>query len=207
MSDRDYSKIGQSPVQSNVDTSLELDELNMRATLGRLGGGSRAGSRPQPGAAPKQRHRFVQDGEVPVIHLSGPRDGDAMASLRGRIAAIESERDAEHAARLKAEQSAQAALSQVHALETKLGHVEMSAREAVAIEREARGQVEAELQRAIATRDAAQQALSESAIPAPGKERVKSPPRVPKQHGLPRVKEPQPVKWWLGKPEAKATSR
>ena len=146
MSDQDYSKIGQAPLQTNTDASLDVDELHMRETLG-LAGRGRSATRMQQNAMPKQRHRFVQDGEVPVIHLSGQRDGDATASLRGRIAALEAEFNAEHAARLRAEQSAQAALGQMHALETMLGHVELSAREAVAAERQAREQVEAELQR------------------------------------------------------------
>ena len=204
MSDRDYSKIGQAPIQTNVDASLDVDELHMRETLG-LGGRGRSATRTQPNATPKQRHRFVQDGEVPVIHLSGQRDGDAVASLRGRIATLEAECNAEHAARLKAEQAAQAALGQMHALETKLAHVEMSAREAIAAERRAREQIEAELQLAIVARDAALQEVS--AAPAPAKERAKSTPRVPKLKREPRPKEPQPVKWWLGAAKIKAASR
>ena len=177
----------------------------MRETLG-LGGRGRAATRPQPAAAAKQRHRFVQDGEVPVTHLSGARDGDATASLRGRIATLETERDAEHAARLRAEQAAQAALTQVHALETKLAHVEMSGREAVAEERQLREQVEAELRQAVHARDEARQELTAAAVLAPVKERLKA-PRVPKQQRAPRLKEPQPVKWWLGKSQPKAVVR
>ena len=170
----------------------------MRETLG-LSGRGRAAGRVQPAAAPKQRHRFVQDGEVPVTHLTGPRDGDATASLRGRIAALESELDAAQAARLKAEHSAQAALGQMHALETKLAHVEMSAKEAAAQERQAREHAEAELQRAIVAHELALQDRTAAAAAAPAKERAKSTPRVPKPKGVPRAKGPQPVKWWLGK--------
>ncbi len=177
----------------------------MRETLG-LGSRGRPASRPQAATAPKQRHRFVQDGEVPVTHLSGPRDGDAAASLRGRIATLESELEAEHTARLKAEQSAQAYLAQVHALETKLGHVEMSARESVALERQAREQAEAELQRVTVARDAAVAELSASTPQAPAKKRAPATPRVAKQKGLARAKEPQPVKWWIRKPQAKTAS-
>ena len=200
MSDRDYSKIGQPTFQKDVDASLDVDELHMRETLG-LAGRGRSSNRPQANAAPKQRHRFVQDGEVPVIHLSGQRDGDTTASFRARIAALEAECNAEHAARLKAEQAAQAALGQLHALETKLAHLEMSTRETVASERRLREQVEAELQSAILARDAARQE------PAPAKERAKPLPRAPKQKGASREKEPQPVKWWLGLGKVKAAPR
>ena len=205
MSDRDYSKIGQTPFQSNVDPSLDVDELHMRETLG-LNGRGRGASRPQPTAAPKQRHRFVQDGEVPVIHLSGTRETDATASLRGRIASLEADLEAERTARTKAEQSTQATLGQMHALETKMAHVEMSAREALAVERQARAQAEAERQDAIVARDAAEQALAAAAVSAAPKPRVKS-TRATKPKGMPRTKEPQPIKWWLGKLPAKATLR
>ena len=159
-------------------------------------------------ARTKQRHRFVQDGEVQVVHMSGQRDGDAVATSRGRIAALEAALEAEQAARAKAEHQAQASLAQVHALETKLAHVELSAREVMETERQGREQAEADLRLAIAARDAAQQELSDRPVavaPEPVKERVK-PPRVARPKAGPRVKEPQPVKWWLGKFQGKAAT-
>ncbi len=206
MSDRDYSKSGQASLPSDTDTSLDVDELHMRETLG-LGGRARPSSRSQPVAAAKQRHRFVQDGEVQVIHLSGQRDGDTNAASRSRIAALEALLEAERAARTKAEQAAQSASLQMQAMETKLAHLEMSSRESGATERQAREHLEAELQRAVAERDAAQLALTAQATAAvtpPVKERAK---RVPKAKAPPRVKEPKPVKWWLSSPSAKTIAR
>ena len=172
----------------------------MRETLG-LSGRGRAQSRSQPSTTTKQRHRFVQDGEVPVIHMNGLRDGDAAAASRGRITTLEAAVETEHALRIKAEQAVQAGLAHIHALETKLAHVEMSAREAVATERQARARAEAELQVAAAARDVAPPPIT--ALPEDAPRPVK--PRVKRalQAKMPRVKEPQPVKWWLGSARSK----
>ena len=93
-------------------------------------------------------------------------------------------------------------MAQIHALETKLAHVEMSAREMVAAERHAREQVESELRLAAAAHDAALQDLRNqppraAVEPPAAPEKVKR--RLIKAKAAPRTTEPQPVKWWLAK--------
>ena len=173
----------------------------MRETLG-LNGRGRSQPRLATATSPKQRHRFVLDGEVPVTHLTGTRDGDTAAATRGKLAALEASLEAEQAARAKAEQAAQASMAQMHLIETKLAHVEMAAGEALEAERRMREQAESQLQAALAERDVAREALAAQPAPKPvvRKERVKAEPRTPK------LKEQKPVKWWLGKSPLKAST-
>jgi hypothetical protein len=227
VSDRDYSKIGQSNQQLSLDSNLDVDELHMRETLG-LTGRTRPQIRAQPASSPmsaKQRHRFVQDGEVPVIHLApGSRDSDNAGTLRARIASLEASLEQEQSARSKAEHSLQASLTHSHALETKLAHVEMAARETLTAERSLREHAEFALQAAIQERDTAMQQAAarelsvQIAAAAPPsvelpevKERPKRAPRVAKpkvpRATTPRIEEPQPIKWWLNSAKAKPSKR
>ena len=156
-----------------------------------------------------------------VTHLSGPRDSEAPSTSRTRIAALETQLEAEQAARAKAEHALQASITQIHALETKLAHVEIATQEVLAGERKARERAEADLADAIAERDAAQRQAAELATlraaapvtepllfeerPKP-KTRVAKPKAAPRSK-TPRVKEPKPVKWWLSKSPAKTASK
>ncbi|WP_158743092.1 hypothetical protein [Acidisphaera sp. L21] len=193
----------------------------MRETLGLTGRGRpQIRSQPTSPTANKQRHRFVQDGEVPVIHLSpGNRDSDSSTTLRARITTLESALETEQAARARADQSVNASLAQIHALETKLAHIEIAAQETLATERTAREQAETALQTALHAREhvSEQLVLQPTAYvpdlleaPQP-KERPKRTPRVAKPKtprvSTARVKEPQPVKWWLNTTKAKTTKR
>ncbi len=115
----------------------------MRRALGLTG--DRAGrssppqpERPQAGAptrlagrssADKPRHRFVQDGAVPVTLVNRHRPDDADGPSASR-AAIEAALQDERGARAKAERSLQEALATVRDLQTKLGHAELARREA-----------------------------------------------------------------------------
>ena len=115
----------------------------MRRALG-LTGDRAAGSRPlqteRPQAGPpsrsagrssadKPRHRFVQDGAVPVTILNRHRLDEANGSPVSRTA-IEAALQDERAARDRAERSLQEALATVRDLQTKLGHAELGHREA-----------------------------------------------------------------------------
>ncbi len=80
-------------------------------------------------SADKPRHRFVQDGAVPVTILNRHRSDEADGSPASR-AAIEAALQDERAARQRAERSLQEALATVRDLQTKLGHAELACREA-----------------------------------------------------------------------------
>ena len=118
-------------------------EERMRRALGLTGDGAVRSSPPRterPQAGPpgrpagrssvdKPRHRFVQDGAVPVTVISRQRPDEADVTPESR-AAIEATLQNERAARERAERSLQEALATVRDLQTKLGHAELARREA-----------------------------------------------------------------------------
>ena len=128
----------------------------MRRALGLTG--DRAGrssppqtERPQAGppgrpagrpSADKPRHRFVQDGAVPVTILNRHRSDEA-DGLSASRAVIEAALRDERAARAKAERSLQEALATVRDMQTKLGHAELAHREALAATQAARAELDA----------------------------------------------------------------
>ncbi len=85
------------------------------------------------------RHRFVQDGEVPVVMVSNSPGGQQPAlrasetrAQAGRAAATAADIGAERAARDRAERLLQQAQTHIRDLETKLAHAELARTEAVA---------------------------------------------------------------------------
>ena len=126
----------------------------MREALGLYGRNERPASRQQsdqqrPGGdrsssdrstSNGHRHRFVQDGEVPVVlakHTSqggtpsGVARGGNVPSPTNRVAALTAELSAEHMARERAERALQQALASVRDLQTKLAHAELARTEAL----------------------------------------------------------------------------
>ena len=114
----------------------------MRRALGLAGDGQgRAGqSRSKPSAplpvrsasAPRPRHRFVQDGDVPValVSRSRPQEADVPGATPRSQGVIEAALHQERATRERVERSLQEALATVRDLQTKLGHAELAQREA-----------------------------------------------------------------------------
>jgi hypothetical protein len=151
--------IGQGGAQSG-DQPATPDEERMRRALGLMH--ARAGApRAQPspsrtdlhgpghgngnanghGATPTRRHRFVQDGEVPVVLVknSRPHEHTGNAAAGGRVEELEAALGVEQAAREKAERALRAAIATIHELRTTLGHLELGRDEAqrLAAQREA----------------------------------------------------------------------
>lgn len=93
-------------------------------------------------SADKPRHRFVQDGAVPVTILNRHRPDEA-DGLSASHAAIEATLQDERIARIKAERSLQETLATVHDLQTKLGHAELAHREALATAQAGRAEADA----------------------------------------------------------------
>ena len=130
------------PSSPNALDTASVEE-RMRRALGLTGDRAVRSSpprteRPQAGppgrpagrsTADRPRHRFVQDGAVPVTILNRHHPDEADESPASR-AAIEAARRDERATRDRAERSLQEALATVRDLQTKLGHAELAYREA-----------------------------------------------------------------------------
>jgi DNA repair exonuclease SbcCD ATPase subunit len=199
----------------------------MRQALG-LGEGAASQRAPQRREPDARGRRFVKDGEVPVVMLSGSREavGPGPAPIN-RVAAAEAALRAERAAHEHAEHSLRDALAHVQRLETQLAHAEMAHREALAAERQGREQAEHALAEATAARQTLEQRIegleqriaeTEAAaapVQAPaadvastakrGRGKAAAKPRR-ESAGTPK-REPQPVKWWLPSYKAKLRKR
>lgn len=208
------------PRDSRIPAAPELEDAEARARQA-LGIQDRPVSRPIPpprSGQPRPRHRFVQDGEVPVVVLHNtPKAADAAPANRIRAAedALEAER-ASHAETARALRDAEAA---VQALETKLAHAELAHTEALAAEREARERAEQALRDALAAAAPAMTGMADAPLaPAADKPRRGRPrkvvepieaiaadkprrgrPRLNAAPSAPKQREPKPVKWWLPK--------
>jgi hypothetical protein len=156
--DRDAENLADESSEMRMRQALERLSGD-RSTAERHGGSDRpfaerqpldrshAPSRPQPAAQPSfgsgsfssagpRRHRYVQDGEVPVVQISTLRDrrrepGAATSSTEPQVDVGRAALGLERAARLRAEQALERAQATVHGLETRLGHAEITQREAV----------------------------------------------------------------------------
>jgi hypothetical protein len=190
------------------------EEDRMRQALGLRG--DQSNERPTPRREPlRGPHRFVKDGEVPVVVLSPSRehgpDGPAPVN---RVAAAEAALRSERVAREWAERTLRETQTTLQHVQTKLAHADLAHGEALAAERRGREQAEAGLAEAIAARETLELRLVEmAAAQQPGAE-DRTELVKPSQAALvkPRRKaanaaerEPQPVKWWL--PSYKAKTR
>ena len=159
----------------------------------------------------RQRHRFVQDGGVPVTVVN--HRTDESGALKERIGDLERMLETErtqHAAARRALTEAQAA---VQAIETRLVHAELAHQEALNQERRALdgarlalAEAQAQLHQAPALR---RRSLAEPSrvTPEPVVEEMAAAPLAtkaaatvePKKRGRPRTRplpEPKPVRWW-----------
>jgi hypothetical protein len=106
----------------------------------------------------RQRRRFAQDGDVPVVILHRGRDSDAGGE--NKLAALTADLREERAARAKCERALEEANGVISSLMTKLKHAEMTLEEKVNKESEARAQWDAIL---VVEREARQQAETKAA--------------------------------------------
>ena len=109
----------------------------MRNVLHGLGGGGRPGRAPRstPQAhAPAGRHRFAQDGDVPVVRLSLARTDTREVKRPMPVAepvTVEPV-DRDRAARHAAERALQDITTTLHGVQTRLGHAELDLEQALA---------------------------------------------------------------------------
>ena len=145
----------------------------------------------------RPRHRFVQDGGVPVVVLNSRGDNDPTAVFKARIAELEAALEAERTAHGTTRRFLHEAQATVQAHQTRLAHAEFAHSEALAAERIARQAAEEGLQARLA---AAEQSTAPPVAVPPLLAAAKPKPAARKMPRAPRaskVKEPQPVKWWL----------
>ena len=124
------------------------DETRMRRALG-LGTG---GGHPTPQQRPEQapaRHRFVQDGGVPVVMLNAKAEPET-AALRERIAALEGQLETERAAHGLTRRQLETEHHAVTALQTRIAHNDPAHKDALDQERRLREAAQAALQEALA---------------------------------------------------------
>jgi hypothetical protein len=143
---------GENSLRTSTAASIDSERLDtaeerMRHALGLRGGALPGPARPQSDRGPQQvrqrvpeagtphrRHRFVQDGEVPVVHVGRRPEGtgDPLPQGFNRLQAAEAAGQAERTGRERAERALQAAQAATHELQTKLGHAELALAEAQA---------------------------------------------------------------------------
>ena len=165
------------PEQTKPTPTLTSDtqttELQMRRALG-LNGPGRPVTQQRPEQA-RARHRFVQDGGVPVVVVN--RSDDATAPFKARIGELEAALDQERATHANTRKALHDAQLAAQALQTRLAHAELASRDVIEAERQARQSVEA------ARREAEARAAELEAKQARRKQ--------------PAPAQPEPVKWWL----------
>ncbi len=169
-----------------------LGLFGQRASHPETGGGSRqgGGAHMQVGA---RRHRFVQDGEVPVSVVRGRREQVASQVPAPRTDARDrllDEQTAERTGREQAERRLTEAQTLIRTLQTRLGHAELERDEAIEEAKSLRQQLATE-------RAAAEEKLAERAANAEQR-RERAPLKVaPEIDAADDQIEPEPVKWWL----------
>jgi hypothetical protein len=161
-----------SSLNPNLDQPVEptdSTEARMRLALG-LGtrpansGPPTATSSPAPAShdSVRQRRRFAQDGDVPVVILHRSRDTDAGGE--NKLAALTADLREERAARQKSERALEEANALISSLKTKLKHAEMSLEEKMLSESEAHAQWDALVAAEREARQHAETKAAESAL-------------------------------------------
>ena len=207
------------PSAASRDDSQSVDqqaaETKMRRALGLGSGGGHHTPQQRPEQA-RARHRFVQDGGVPVVMLSQKAEPET-AALRERITslggALENERQAHQAALRQLKE-----LEGHHtALQTRLAHAELTHRDALEQERRLRIAAQEALGEALAATPAARRRPAASRVAVedePIATAAAAPPAdsdtpVPPKRGRGRPRsatppEPKPVRWWTPSFRAKS---
>jgi hypothetical protein len=197
--------LSQAPDNDGLDQPQ--GEARMREALGLRTDGSRAPTsnhRPDRildhGSNNPRRHRFVQEGEVPVEIMTLREHAVRAPAGPGTIARHRVDDNAvaaEKIAREQAERAFHEISERYRELQTKLGHAELARDEALALASRRQSQIDILLAQPPAPPpppiilEAAPVVTATIAAPRKIKSATK------KTVVAPRVKEPQPVKWWI----------
>jgi hypothetical protein len=186
------------------------DETRMRRALGLSSGSGHHTPQQRPEQA-RARHRFVQDGGVPVVMLSAKAEPET-AALREKIATLEGALENERHLNDQLRRQVKELADQATALQTRIAHNDLAHKDALEQERHMRVTAQEALQEALATAPVRRRPapVHEAAVPdeADGtayREPVEQAaardiPLVQKRgRGRPRSTtppEPKPVRWW-----------
>ncbi len=153
---------------------------------GRSGSASGGGPQAGPSRPGGTRHRYVRDGEVPVVHATlgrqATRPEAPVQQDKVLLDALRQDLERERSAREAAERALQETRASLVTVQTRLAHVEMDLQEAQHLQDRAQAAVEAAVEPAAL--------LDEPVAAAPGPVR-----RRPRSERPART--PQPVKWWI----------
>src|SRR4051812_4887916 len=151
----------------------------------------------------RPRRRFVRDGEVPVVLVTGRREREAAgmatpgAAPVNRLEILENALTAALQARHQAERSLAEAQAAIRDLQTKLGHSEVARQEAVTLAQTARHEAEIALAAERDGRRKAEEALRRALVDRVGSDDRGRAAVAPDAAPVRKPREPQPVKWWL----------
>ena len=198
------------------DNSVQSTEAQVRQALEHMGGQRLSlasgphGNMSRGGGSPaSSRHRYVRDGEVPVVHAAlgraGARPDAAVQHDKALIESMRHDLDRERSAHEAAERVLHETRAAMVNLQTRLAHVEMDLQ--AAKEAAQQSAQEAAEQHSIAQAATAQAASIQAAsIQAAGVAAVVQSsietPRAPTRRWTRKAKsmpqrEPQPIKWWI----------
>ena len=180
---------------NNNPLSLDMiDEDRVRRALGLKSNASSTPHQQRPEQA-RQRHRFVADGAVPVVMLN--RTDSETNGLKERLAAAEHSLEIERASHAATRRALQEANHANQAMQTRIGHSDLSNGEALRTERDLRRAAEEAL---AALRIEMAQLAERKEVVAPAPERVrreiKASEPIPRKTRALSSKEPKPVRWW-----------
>ena len=161
-----------------AESGSQSAEAQLRQALEHMGGrrtsnATSSASGRSGGSSATSRHRYVRDGEVPVVHaaLGRPavRSEAAIQQDKVLLDSLRQDLEQERSRREAAERCLIESRSSIVALQTRLAHVEMD------------------------LQAAQEQATAQASLPvqAPA-EAVRRKPRIEKPEA-----EPQPIKWWI----------
>jgi hypothetical protein len=190
------------------------DETRMRRALGLSAGSGQHTPQQRPEQA-RARHRFVQDGGVPVVMLNAKADPET-AALREKIGSLETALEHERHQNDQLRRQVKENADQVTALQTRLAHSELAHRDALEQERHLRITAQEALQETLAAtpvrRRPAAATTPVNDITGPSAEELTPvekavehqaaldiPPVQKRGRGRPRSTtppEPKPVRWW-----------
>jgi hypothetical protein len=134
--------------ETNSMSDSQAAETRMRRALGLGTGSGQAAPQQRPEQA-RARHRFVQDGGVPVV-MMGQRVEPETAALRERIAGLEAQLEAERASHASTRRALESEHHATTALQTRLAHNDLAHKDALEQERRMRVAAQEALQEALA---------------------------------------------------------
>ncbi len=186
------------------------DETRMRRALGLSSGSGQHTPQQRPEQA-RARHRFVQDGGVPVVMLNAKIEPET-AALREKITTLESALENERHLNDQLRRQVKEHADHVTALQTRIAHNELAHKDALEQERHMRVTAQEALQEALAAAPVRRRPAPVAEVAAPEEDDAAAycepveqaaaldiPPVQKRGRGRPRSTtppEPKPVRWW-----------